>query len=148
MALKFLSTHPNKTIICIKCHLLYHQNLLYITCLSKPSSKERAKINVSSVFKDGALGRCLPSTKSLKFIFFLVVGNISFLHIYPSPLGQNRLLVNWFFCFKKSCDCSQLIDLFPSVPKALPLFWCTFSNGTVALLEKYLQLCDFCGLWH
>ena len=116
-------------------------------CLTKPSSKERAKINVCSVAKDGALGRCLPSTKSPKFIFILIVENISFLHIYASLLGPNRLLVNCFFFLKKSCDCSQWIDPFSLVPKALPLFWCPLSNGTVAALLKYLQLCDFCGFW-
>lgn len=39
----------------------------------------------------------MPSTKSPKFIFLLIVENVSFLHIYPSLLGQTRLLVNFSF---------------------------------------------------
>lgn len=72
--------------------------------------------------------------------------NISFVHIYPNLLGQNRFLVNCFFFFKKSSDCSQLIDPVPPIPKALPLFWSPFRNGTVAALLKYLQLHDLCAL--
>lgn len=147
MALKFLSpTHLNKIITYIRYHILYHQHLLCITCLRKPSSKQWAKIAVCSVLKDGALGSCLPTTKSPKFIFSLIVEITSFLHISPSLSDQKSLQNNCFLFLKESCDCSQQIDLFPPILKVLPLFWWRFGNGTVAALLKYLQLHDFCGL--